>query len=89
MILTDCKLVSLVMRELASRMSRSDIFMLVNHKKNCQWTVHELRRKYLGWQVDPIKDGKAVPKPNLVGATDTVEGEECDGDDSDDESIVH
>ncbi len=88
MILTDCKLVSLVMRELAARMARSDIFVLVNHKENCQWTVHELRRKYLGWPVDPIKDGKAISKPNLLGTTDPLDGDDAD-DDSDDESIVH
>ena len=74
MILTDHKLSSLVMREIVSRMARADIFTLVNHKENCQWTVYELRRKYLGFAVDPLKDGKATVKPNLL----------CDDDDDDD-----
>ena len=80
LILTDCKLTSLVMREIVSRMSRSDIFTLVNHKENCQWTVYELRRKYLGFPVDPLKDGKAMIKPNLLGEVDNADPELDDGD---------
>jgi hypothetical protein len=77
------------MRELVARMTRADICTLVNHKENCQWAVYELRRKYLGYVTDPIKDGKAQSKPQLVI------GQEQDGDDEDEEdeddtdSIVH
>ena len=87
--LTGNLLVSAVMRELVARMSKSDIHTLVNHKENCQWTVYELRRKYLGYPVDPLKDGKALSKPQLTPKTDEFDLGEDDMDDGDAESIVH
>ena len=91
-VLTQSNLVSAVMRELVARMARADICTLVNHKENCQWTVYELRRKYLGFATDPIKDGKALSKPHLTLDQDHDGGDEGEGEgdeDDDTDSIVH